>query len=146
VRISWSQKEEDSIVLRQIAKFIAKEMKKSSKEINKTSVAYQGHNYPQAGLYYGAQEDVRIILENLSPLLVLKREKACEGLAELKRKKKIRESKGWTAAPTPNRNKMHCVRGHPLSGSNLYLTTRGRRECKKCVAKRSKEWNKKTKG
>lgn len=31
-----------------------------------------------------------------------------------------------------NLMKTHCVRGHPLSGPNLYVNYRGNRECKKC--------------
>lgn len=29
-------------------------------------------------------------------------------------------------------SKTHCVRGHPLSGDNLYLAPSGRRQCKTC--------------
>ena len=28
--------------------------------------------------------------------------------------------------------KTHCVKGHPLAGSNLYVDPRGYRECKEC--------------
>lgn len=30
-------------------------------------------------------------------------------------------------------NKTHCLRGHPLSGDNLILQKRGRRNCKACA-------------
>jgi|SRR4051794_3698549 hypothetical protein len=30
------------------------------------------------------------------------------------------------------RAKTHCPRGHPLSGSNLYVTPRGARSCREC--------------
>jgi hypothetical protein len=29
-------------------------------------------------------------------------------------------------------NQTHCLRDHPLSGSNLYVTPDGRRQCKDC--------------
>lgn len=42
-----------------------------------------------------------------------------------------------------NHDKTHCARGgHPLSGSNLYVCPRGRRECRTCrnqAARRAKE-------
>ena len=31
-----------------------------------------------------------------------------------------------------NENKTHCLRGHPLAGSNLYVTPGGTRACKAC--------------
>jgi hypothetical protein len=31
-----------------------------------------------------------------------------------------------------NFGKTHCIRGHPLSGENLYVTKRGARNCKLC--------------
>ena len=41
--------------------------------------------------------------------------------------------------PTAERaRKTHCVNGHPLSGSNLYVTKRGHRHCKACSAERSR--------
>lgn len=36
--------------------------------------------------------------------------------------------------------KTHCVRGHPLSGDNLFLTTKGRRECRTCRRDRHREY------
>lgn|SRR5690625_726166 len=33
-----------------------------------------------------------------------------------------------------NYRKTHCVRGHPLSGMNLYVCPRGKRECRTCRA------------
>lgn len=32
-----------------------------------------------------------------------------------------------------NAQKTHCVRGHPLSGDNLYVTKRGSRNCRECI-------------
>lgn len=33
----------------------------------------------------------------------------------------------------PNRDKTHCIHGHPLSGDNLYVNpNNGRRQCKQC--------------
>lgn len=31
-----------------------------------------------------------------------------------------------------SQKKTHCKNGHPLSGKNLYICTRGYRECKRC--------------
>ena len=36
-----------------------------------------------------------------------------------------------------NTNKTHCIRGHPLSGSNLYVKPNGKRQCSKCHKDRS---------
>lgn len=36
------------------------------------------------------------------------------------------------AIATVNSKKIHCIRGHVLSGENLYITPNGRRQCKKC--------------
>ena len=37
-----------------------------------------------------------------------------------------------------NARKTHCIRGHQLSGNNLYITPKdSRRQCKKCIAIRS---------
>lgn len=33
-----------------------------------------------------------------------------------------------------NARKTHCHRGHPLSGSNLYINPRGQRTCRTCLA------------
>jgi hypothetical protein len=35
-----------------------------------------------------------------------------------------------------NKDKTHCVEGHPLSGENLYLSRSGRRACRECRAER----------
>ena len=34
--------------------------------------------------------------------------------------------------PAINSRKTHCIRGHPLIGDNLYITPKGRRQCKEC--------------
>lgn len=39
-----------------------------------------------------------------------------------------------------NARKSSCVRGHPLSGNNLYVCPRGRRECRKCRAAAGRRW------
>ena len=36
--------------------------------------------------------------------------------------------------------KTHCVRGHELSGENLYMTPDGRRQCRVCICVRAKRW------
>lgn len=35
--------------------------------------------------------------------------------------------------------KTHCLRGHPLSGENLMLDSRGHRQCRACKRRRSRE-------
>jgi hypothetical protein len=37
-----------------------------------------------------------------------------------------------TAPTAVNALKTNCLHGHPLSGDNLYITPRGRRECRAC--------------
>lgn len=41
----------------------------------------------------------------------------------------VLRGRGETAS---NARKTHCRRGHPLSGRNLYMDPRGRRECRAC--------------
>jgi len=38
-----------------------------------------------------------------------------------------------------NKRKTHCRSGHPLDALNTYVTSRGRRECRKCRARRERE-------
>lgn len=40
--------------------------------------------------------------------------------------------RGIVAAAKKRRAQTHCLRGHPLSGDNLYLNPRGIRVCKQC--------------
>jgi len=41
--------------------------------------------------------------------------------------------------PTATRGRQtHCTNGHPLSGSNLYVTSRGYRECRTCSTQRAR--------
>ena len=40
--------------------------------------------------------------------------------------------------PAINYRKTTCLKGHPLSGENLYLTRTGRRHCKLCQTKRTR--------
>lgn len=35
-------------------------------------------------------------------------------------------------AAARNARKTHCIRGHPLTGDNLYVDPRGKRECRIC--------------
>jgi len=39
-----------------------------------------------------------------------------------------------------NQKKTHCKNGHPLSGDNLYVCPRGRRECRTCRAEASRAY------
>ena len=42
-------------------------------------------------------------------------------------------------------NKTHCIKGHPLSGDNLYVSPKGWRVCKQCHRAKMREhyWRKK---
>jgi hypothetical protein len=42
--------------------------------------------------------------------------------------------------PNVNKNKTHCMRGHPLSGENLRITKRGYRNCKVCLRASNRAW------
>lgn len=39
-----------------------------------------------------------------------------------------------------NKNKTHCVRGHPLTGANVYQTPRGSRQCVPCRVVYKRAW------
>lgn len=39
-----------------------------------------------------------------------------------------------------NKRKTHCLRGHPLSGHNLYTSNDGNRHCRACAVARTKQW------
>lgn len=41
-------------------------------------------------------------------------------------------------APASKRAKTHCPKGHPYSGSNLYVNPKGSRECRACRKERGK--------
>lgn len=46
-------------------------------------------------------------------------------------------------SPTKQREnamKTHCLRGHPLSGENLYRDPRGMRQCRECARERSRRF------
>lgn len=40
-----------------------------------------------------------------------------------------------------NARKTKCVKGHPLSGDNLYRDPRGRRQCRSCRREANREWD-----
>ncbi len=39
-----------------------------------------------------------------------------------------------------NPSKTHCPKDHPLSGDNLYITPKGKRNCKSCRSSSHKAW------
>ena len=47
--------------------------------------------------------------------------------------KALNEWKTWGVA---NKNKTHCLHGHPFEGDNLYVTPTGKRECRACRRRR----------
>ena len=40
-----------------------------------------------------------------------------------------------------NARKTHCIKNHPLSGNNLYITPDKRRNCKKCIRMSIEKYN-----
>lgn len=38
-------------------------------------------------------------------------------------------------------NQTACIKGHPLSGLNLYVTPDGRRQCRQCAARRQEAFH-----
>jgi len=49
-----------------------------------------------------------------------------------RRRQRIKEAlASWKIAPLPRRLKTECIRGHPLSGDNLFIHE-GRRRCRIC--------------
>lgn len=43
-----------------------------------------------------------------------------------------------------NRSKFSCIAGHALEGDNLYVTPTGKRMCKECRRRRSREYGRRT--
>lgn len=46
---------------------------------------------------------------------------------------------GWKGG-SRNGKKTHCLRGHPLSGDNLYTDPSGQRHCRTCQRERQRVW------
>lgn len=44
----------------------------------------------------------------------------------------VTPSENTKRGPTANGSKTHCIRGHPLSGPNLYVRPGGMRQCRAC--------------
>lgn len=56
----------------------------------------------------------------------------------------VRENTMYGNAPSSsNARKTHCIRGHELSGRNLYVLKRGERVCRKCNLMRTRKYQKK---
>lgn len=53
------------------------------------------------------------------------------------RAKNVLKGSGLSAS---NARKTHCLNGHPLSGSNLYIRPNGERFCRQCGAERMRAW------
>lgn len=60
-----------------------------------------------------------------------------EHLEQVTRHENLMKSNGITAK---NARKTHCPQGHPLSGDNLQINNQGRRTCRTCNIRRSREW------
>jgi hypothetical protein len=80
-RIRWNQKESDSAVLDWIGDFLVSQGIKTGSR--RYSVATAGHRYPQRELGITNAEDTRLVLHQLVPYLVVKRQRAIEALALL---------------------------------------------------------------
>jgi len=62
-----------------------------------------------------------------------------ENLILTTRAEHIKHHKITDFASKKRKSRTHCLKGHLLSGSNLYLTPNGRRNCKTCRANSSKK-------
>lgn len=45
-----------------------------------------------------------------------------------------------TGGGKAQRERTHCIHGHPLSGENLYVTPDGRRQCRTCGRERDRRY------
>lgn len=80
-RIRWAQKESESAVLDWIGDFLVSQGIKTGRR--RFSTATAGHKYPQRELAITNAEDTRLVLHQLVPYLVVKRQRAIEALAVL---------------------------------------------------------------
>jgi hypothetical protein len=49
--------------------------------------------------------------------------------------------RGAPSVSAINREKTHCIHGHPLSGDNLWIYAKtGQRHCRTCMRQRTREW------
>jgi LAGLIDADG endonuclease len=104
-RIRWSQKESESAVLDEIAEFLGRQGIKLTQR--NFSVSHAGHKFPQRELGVTNAADTRLVLHQLLPYLIIKRERAEEALVvldhvyELKQRlgNKYRISTGGCAYP-----------------------------------------------
>lgn len=59
--------------------------------------------------------------------------------ASMKRQRERKASAEGRVLGQGNGNKTHCPHGHPYSGTNLYVTSHGYRQCRACTNIRSKK-------
>ncbi|GHB55478.1 hypothetical protein GCM10010331_49130 [Streptomyces xanthochromogenes] len=52
----------------------------------------------------------------------------------------LRRAKSWENGAEFQRNKTHCVAGHPYSGDNLRICKSGKRACRTCERRYTAEW------
>lgn len=78
-RIRWAQKQSESEVLQEVAKFLRHNGIKVTER--NFSVSRKGHKYPQTELSITNAEDTRRVLIQLLPHLVVKRDRALEALS-----------------------------------------------------------------
>ncbi len=69
----------------------------------------------------GSREDVLDVLELLTPWLYGRRSARAQAAVE-----RLQDNRGRWETQT------HCIRNHELSGANLYVTSRGHRQCREC--------------
>ena len=57
--------------------------------------------------------------------------------------RKVNTDRGMCAAVNRKRQlgKTHCPRGHPYSGDTLYVTPKGKRQCRECMRSQWRAWN-----
>jgi intein/homing endonuclease len=81
VRVKWTQKESDSVVLDAISIFLVENgIKVTERQV---SVYQGGHKFPQRELCISNNSDVAAVLRGILPYLVLKADKARETLQGL---------------------------------------------------------------
>lgn len=104
--------------------------------------------YAKARVFYRTRVVHRVIYEHFNGLVPdgleldhLCRNRACCNPEHLEpvtgRENKLR----GTSFSAVNAKKTHCLRGHPLSGDNLYVSTKGERVCRTCRRAAIKAWH-----
>jgi hypothetical protein len=68
------------------------------------------------------------------------RNRACLNLAHVEPVSNRENILRGFAPSAVNARKTHCIRGHKLTGANLYITRDGRRQCRPCRTEAMRRW------